>query len=506
MVICAVIGCSNRSNKDKEKSFYRLPGVLTNQGRETECLSKKRQGIWLAKIKREDISPEQYYNVRVCSDHFISGVPSKLYNTDSPDWAPSLNLGYEEIAKSCSESTTKRYERAVKRRRLRLDTMMATSFDELDDEVDLEETDESHLVKHSSTSVQTENDHVEELLDDIKQLKSENEQLRKENDLLKKENEALKNTVSQLHTALQDSSMNEESFEDDDKKVVFYTGLSTWSILMTLFTYIKPFLHVGGNATLSPFQQLLVTLIRLRLNLQIQDIAFRFNVHNSTISRVFLRVINILHVKLKPLIRWPDRDSLKKTMPMSFRQHFPSCVVIIDCFEVFLDRPTSLLARAQTYSSYKHHNTVKYLIGITPQGTVSFISDGWGGRTSDKYITEHSALYDYLLPGDTVLADRGFDIKDSVALLHSKIVIPAFTKNKKQLDPITVEQTRSIANVRIHVERVIGNVRKKYSLLSDTQPLDYVISNADNKETTLDKMVTVACALVNMCDSVVPFD
>ena len=43
----------------------------------------------------------------------------------------------------------------------------------------------------------------------------------------------------------------------------------------------------------------------------------------------------------------------------------PRCVVIIDCFEVFIDRPTNLLARAQTYSQYKHHNTVKYLIGIT---------------------------------------------------------------------------------------------------------------------------------------------
>ena len=204
---------------------------------------------------------------------------------------------------------------------------------------------------------------------------------------------------------------------------------------MTLFTYIKPHLHVGRNGTLTPFQQLLITLIRLRLNLQIQDLGYRFKVHNSTISRVFLRVIDVLHTKLKPLIRWPDRNSLKKTMPMSFQKHFPSCVVIIDCFEIFLDRPTSLLARAQTYSSYKHHNTVKYLIGITPQGTVSFISKGWGGRTSDKYITEHYTLYSNLLPGDTILADRGFDIKESVALLHSNIMIPAFT------DAITVEQT-----------------------------------------------------------------
>ena len=83
-------------------------------------------------------------------------------------------------------------------------------------------------------------------------------------------------------------------------------------------------------------------------------------------------------------------------------QALSTCVVIIDCFEIFVDRPTDLLARAQTYSQYKHHNTVKYLIGITPQGTVSYISEGWGGRTSDKYVTEHCSLLSNLVPGDTV--------------------------------------------------------------------------------------------------------
>jgi hypothetical protein len=157
-------------------------------------------------------------------------------------------------------------------------------------------------------------------------------------------------------------------------------------------------------------------------------------------------------------------------MPFVFRKHFPNCVVIIDCFEIFLGSPTHLLARAQTYSSFKHHNIVKYLKGITPLGTVSFILEDCGGRTNDKYITEHSNLLDNLIPGDTVLADRGFDIKDSVGSMLSKLELPAFTKNRTQLDPIEVEQTRNIANVCIHVQSVIGKVRKKYSILQDTQP------------------------------------
>ena len=179
--------------------------------------------------------------------------------------------------------------------------------------------------------------------------------------------------------------------------------------------------------------------------------------------------------------------------------------MIINCFEIFLDRPTNLLARAQTYSSYKHHNTVKYFIGITPRGTVSFISDGWGGRTTDKFLTEHFTFLDNLIPGDIVLADRGFDIKDSVGLLCSRLEIPAFAKNKKQLDAISIEQTRNIANVRIHVERIIRNMRQKYSLLHATQPIDFVMS-INNEETTLHKIVHASCAIINICDSVVPFE
>ena len=74
-----------------------------------------------------------------------------------------------------------------------------------------------------------------------------------------------------------------------------------------------------------------------------------------------------MYTRLKPLVQWPFRT---KTMPIEFRKNFKQCICIIDCFEVFCERPSDLMARAQTFSNYKHHNTVKFLIGINIFGLI----------------------------------------------------------------------------------------------------------------------------------------
>ena len=71
-----------------------------------------------------------------------------------------------------------------------------------------------------------------------------------------------------------------------------------------------------------------------------------------------------------------------------------------------------------------------FLIGITPNGVVSFISSDCGGRTNDKHITENCGVLEKLLPGDEILAERGSDIKDNVELYCATIKIPDFTNVK----------------------------------------------------------------------------
>ena len=111
--------------------------------------------------------------------------------------------------------------------------------------------------------------------------------------------------------------------------------------------------------------------------------------------------------------------------------------------------------------------TNKVLIGISPQGVISFVSDCYGGHVSDIYLTEHCGILKNL-PGDVVLAgDCGFTIADS---MQATLYIPTFAKGKSQLSALEVETTRKIANVRIHVEWVINCVRQPFFILQSTFP------------------------------------
>lgn len=75
---------------------------------------------------------------------------------------------------------------------------------------------------------------------------------------------------------------------------------------------------------------------------------------------------------------------------------------------------------------------------ITLQQVISFVSRDWGGRTSDKQITENSWFINKLSPEDVVLADRGFTVRESVGLANALLKIPAFTKQKSQLPPAKI--------------------------------------------------------------------
>ena len=97
-----------------------------------------------------------------------------------------------------------------------------------------------------------------------------------------------------------------------------------------------------------------------------------------------------------------------------------------------------------------------------------------------------------------MLADRGFDIADSVEMMCAEVKIPDFTKGKKQMSARSIKNTRGIASLRIHVEPVIGLVRNKYPFLSTTIPISMLIPMKGEEMMPLDKVVHVCCALANL--------
>lgn len=256
-----------------------------------------------------------------------------------------------------------------------------------------------------------------------------------------------------LKEKLKPSDLEQSTSENSDKLKTF-TGLPNYKVFMAMIDLVTPLLKDTANITI--FHQLLLALMRIRLNLPIAFLSYLFGVHMSTISRVFSNVINILNDNLVPVcVVWPDRNDVQTSLPMCFRKSFKHCMSL----SIRLSK--DLKARAQTYSQYKSHNTIKYLIGITPQGIISFISKGWGGRSTDAHITANSGFLDNLLPGDLILADRGFRIQEQVGLYCARVETPAFTRGKKQLGAVELEDSRKLAAVRIHVERVIGQARSK---------------------------------------------
>ena len=123
-----------------------------------------------------------------------------------------------------------------------------------------------------------------------------------------------------------------------------------------------------------------------------------------------------------------------------------------------IEIPANPSAQQLTFSNYKNRNTLKALIGITPSGVISFISDLYGGNISDKKLTQLSGLLDLLEPGDAVMADRGFTI-DDILPPGVTLNVPPRLNDSGQLTESERTTTRRIASVRIHVERAMERIK-----------------------------------------------
>ncbi|KAI0209135.1 hypothetical protein LSAT2_006198 [Lamellibrachia satsuma] len=317
---CGVFACGKRADRDSHLSYYRLPTIRITQGEQTRQLSEERQRAWLSNIGRRDIKPSNYPYTRVCSLHFVNGKPAGLYDKTNCDWAPTVNLGHDKFKPSFGATCSSRYERTVDRaaNKSRLDTantllsMQSFLVEDLH-EIETPAADDDSDSKECQCQTDMNGDALRGMEEEMKRLMLEN---------------------SSLKVQLASAQLTESSLAGNDNKVNFLTGLPTHHILIQLVNFVSPRQNETHRSSLTKFQQLLMTLIKLRLNVSNELLGFMFNVKQSTVSRTFLNTLDILYIMLQPLIIWPGREDLKKTMPMEFRRYLESkVVVIIDCFE-----------------------------------------------------------------------------------------------------------------------------------------------------------------------------
>lgn len=276
---------------------------------------------------------------------------------------------------------------------------------------------------------------------------------------------------------------------DEDMNVLCGVSLAAFQLLLKVLPPMKYHKVTTEN-------KLVIFLMKLKLGLCFSAISVLFGVHRSTISRIFVSVLEALDVSLTSFIRWPARHVVQEYLPNAFKAHYPNCRVIIDCTEVKVENPPTLQQRVLMYSNYKSAETIKFLVACTPYGLISFVSDCYGGRASDAFITNDCGILDKLEAKDEVMADKGFPtIKTDVENRNAIFVMPPFAYNAQ----FTVEEmntTYEIASVRIHIERCIQRL-KIYRILSHI-PVE-LLPNCD-------RIVRICCALVNLQKPIIKID
>ena len=204
------------------------------------------------------------------------------------------------------------------------------------------------------------------------------------------------------------------------------------------------------RSVLTLYEEMLLTLVRIRRGYGTRHAAYLFGVSQSLTSKIFLSWCKLLANALKHVLVWPSKEIVSHSMPESF-QLYPRTRVIIDATEFHVEKPFRPHAQKLTWSNYKHANQFKLLVGIMPSGAITFLSRLYSGCISDMDITEQSGLLNKLDEEDDVMADRGFNIRHLLLTRKCTLNISAFSYGKR-LSMKGVKRSRHIASVRIHVE------------------------------------------------------
>ena len=373
--------------------------------------------------------------------------------------------------------------------------------------------------------------------EDIEEPESELDILQREIADLKAENVYLKNQVDKLENKIQDFKNRTYNYENISKNEKYFkseTGLELDCFKM-LYDFLNPGDQCenvkiyeskqkseqndeadvmqspttskaysykekpGPTAKLNARDQLFLYMTWLKGGFSLNHASWLFDLPKSTVSRYIITWSNFMYFSLASLPIWPSKEVVNETMPVTFQNTYPTTRCIIDCTELFCQRPSSMSIQSHMYSQYKSHVTYKGLVGISPAGAVTFVSQLYEGCISDNEIVKRSGFLekDLWSNGDSVMADRGFTIEEDLKPLNVKLNIPAFLDQRQQFSEAEVKESQTIASVRIHVERAIQRV-KKFKQIRNEIPLTL--------HGSINQIWTVSCLVCNFMSPLIQKD
>ena len=336
--------------------------------------------------------------------------------------------------------------------------------------------------------------HVNRLQNEVEELKEQIHGMkeRKNSENTRMTNKALQNDRKvKLYTGLPNKSAFENMYEHllpRAKQLNYWNGAAKVR-KQAKRKFHSPPKKFGPKRQLTVKDEMTMTLMKLRLALTSELLGDLFGVSISVVSQVINTWLKFLAHELKPLIYWPPKEDIQATLPDVYQAFSPRLRCVIDCTEVPIERPRDLELQAQTWSDYKKHNTLKILVAIAPNGSITFVSVPYGGRASDRHIVQDSGFLEKISPTDQVMADRGFPIQSDLVMRQASLIIPPPAQGTEQMTKENVLKTKSVANLRIHVERAIGRI-KWFHIMKQTMPLTLVpLAN---------EIVTICAALCNL--------
>lgn len=282
-----------------------------------------------------------------------------------------------------------------------------------------------------------------------------------------------------------------------DEVLMTFTGIPTLELLSGIEQAVKLFKSDSVSAKLTIREVIIMTFMKLRQNMSYAVLSTLFK--KCTPENCSMRVhemFDILSKILKCAIPWPTRDQISRNIPECFR-NFEDVRIVLDCTEVAIQQPKKLCCQIRTYSHYKGRNTVKFMTGVTPGGLISFVSEPYGGRCSDKAIFVQSGLVNLLDRNDAIMVDKGFLIDEICMENDIKLLRPPFLKDKKQFSNAEALLNASIAQARVHIER--SNQRlKAFQILGEKLPGDLLCK--------VKEIFTIISAIVNLSSPILKDD